>query len=540
MRTDQESVSKPGASGTSGSGALALTQPILIPIHLLAALLSGGVTVFAFAPFNLWLVQILALAALFFLVLRTVDIRAAGLLGWAFGFAVIAGGTHWLYVSMHDFGGLPAPLAVMAIALLALSLGAIYGAALAGASWLARRLTARSYGHALYALVLLPACWMLADWTRGWIFTGFPWLATGYAHTASPLAGFAPLVGVYGISALAALLAACVALLMRKNQRGISQKIALALLVLLPLVGIALQSMQWTVPQGQALSVRLLQGNVPQDQKFIPAQLAQTLSLYEQMIRESPADLIATPETALPVLSHQLPQGYLEDLAAFSRKSGSQILVGVPWTASPGTYLNSVVGLSNGHLTYRYDKHHLVPFGEFIPPGARWFIDLMRIPLGDFGRGDVVQPPFKAKDQWVLPNICYEDLFGEEIAAQLNAAHQRGSPMASILLNVSNIAWFGDSIALPQHLQISQMRALETGRPMLRATNTGTTAVIDATGKLTASLPTATRASLSAQVQGMRGRTPYIIMGNSIPVGLAALSLALVWLLSRRHPKSSA
>lgn len=537
MRADQESVGQPGLSETGQTCAPTLTRPRVKRSHLLLALLSGGLTVFAFAPFHLWLVQILALAALFFLVLRAPSRRAAFLLGWAFGFAVIAAGTHWLYVSMHDFGGLPVPLAVMAIMLLALSLGVIYGIALWAASWLAHRLPDQAKAAPIFALLLLPACWMLADWTRGWIFTGFPWLATGYAHTASPLAGFAPLVGVYGISALVALLAACIALLMKKNRRVLSQKIAVALLVLLPIAGIALQKVQWTTPQGQAISVRLLQGNVPQNLKFDPAQLAQTLALYEQMIRETPADLIATPETALPVLANQLPRGYLEDLAAFAQESGSQILLGVPWTTAPGTYLNSVVGLSDGRLSYRYDKHHLVPFGEFIPPGARWFIDLMHIPLGDFGRGDVVQPPFKTKDQWVLPNICYEDLFGEEIAAQLDAAHQRGTPVASILLNVSNIAWFGDSIALPQHLQISQMRALETGRPMLRATNTGATAVINASGELTASLPPTTRGILSAQVQGMQGRTPYIVMGNSLPVGFAALVLAAIWLVSRRRPE---
>jgi len=533
MQTDQKKdVGQPVLSETA-----APAQATVKCTHLLAALLSGGATVFAFAPFNVWLVQILALAALFFMALRTAGNRATFLLGWAFGFAAIAAGTHWLYVSMHDFGGLPAPLAVMAVVLLALSLGLIYGAALTTASWLARRLPDQARAAPLFALLLLPACWILADWIRGWIFTGFPWLATGYAHTASPLAGFAPLVGVYGLTGLAALMAACIALLMKKNQRGIAQKIALALLVFLPIGGIALHSVQWTTPQGQVLSVRLLQGNVPQDLKFDPAQLARTLILYQHMIREAPADLIATPETALPVFAHQLPQDYLDDLAAFSQESGSRILLGVPWTTAPGRYLNSVVGLSDGQLSYRYDKHHLVPFGEFIPPGARWFIDLMHIPLGDFGRGDEVQAPFKTKDQWVLPNICYEDLFGEEIAAQLNAAHQRGSPVASILLNVSNIAWFGDSIALPQHLQISQMRALETGRPMLRATNTGATAVIDARGKLTASLPASTRASLKAQVQGMQGRTPYIVMGNSVPVGLAALILAAIWLVSRRDRK---
>jgi apolipoprotein N-acyltransferase len=319
-------------------------------------------------------------------------------------------------------------------------------------------------------------------------------------------------------------------------------KKALALLILIPVFGIALQSVRWTSPMGQKISVRLLQGNVPQDMKFEAGKLAESLEMYRQMITAAPADLIATPETALPMFASQLPQGYLEQFATYAHDSGSNIVVGVPWTTGPGIYLNSVLGIPANSANpdssaYRYDKHHLVPFGEFIPPGARWFIDLMQIPLGDFGRGDLLQPPMKIKDQWLLPNICYEDLFGEEIATQLEAAHMRGSPMASILLNVSNIAWFGDTIALPQHLQISQMRTLETGRPMLRATNTGATAVIDAQGKVTASLPAYTRATLAAEVQGTEGRTPYIVMGNSLPIGLAGLLLLLCWWQGRRQTR---
>jgi apolipoprotein N-acyltransferase len=491
----------------------------------LLALVAGGLTVFAFAPFGVWPLQILCLALLFILALRAETVRAAFHLGWAFGSASMTTGTYWLYISLHDYGGLPALLAMLAVGLLAIALGLFYASAIGAAKWLMQR----SQGALTKALLILPACWMLADWLRGWIFTGFPWIATGYAHTESPLAGFAPLVGVYGIGWLAALLAGCITLL------KMHRKPALALLILIPVAGIALQNIHWTTPQGHPISVRLLQGNVAQDLKFDSEQLAHSLNLYQQLIQQEPADLIATPETALPMLATQLPAGYLEQIAGFGKVSGSTLIIGVPWTTAPGVYLNSVLGLADGAASYRYDKHHLVPFGEFIPPGARWFIDLMQIPLGDFGRGDLLQPPIRVKDQWLLPNICYEDLFGEEIAAQLSAAHSRGTPQASILLNVSNIAWFGDSIALPQHLQISQMRTLETGRPMLRATNTGATAVIDGRGVVTASLPPFTSGALKAQVQGMQGQTPYIVLGNSLPVGLASLLLlCLWWIVSRR------
>jgi apolipoprotein N-acyltransferase len=194
----------------------------------------------------------------------------------------------------------------------------------------------------------------------------------------------------------------------------------------------------------------------------------------------------------------------------------------------------------DGARNYRYDKHHLVPFGEFIPPGFRWFVDMMHIPLGDFTRGAPVQAPFEAAGQWVLPNICYEDLFGEEIADQIAASYFSGRPQPTMMLNVSNIAWFGDSIALPQHLQISQMRSLETRRPMLRATNTGATAVVDARGHVQAKLQPYTKDVLSAQVQGMSGYTPYILLGNVPVLTAAALLLGGIWFRRRRHSTVSA
>lgn len=452
------------------------------------------------------------------------------MLGWGFGAGAVAAATHWLYVSMHVYGGMPAVMAAVAVLLLAAALGLLYGLALALASRLARALQA-----ATVFLLLMPTCWMLADWTRGWIFTGFPWVATGYAHTGSPLAGYAPLVGVYGVGWLAALAAAGISLMLQQRRL---HPVALGLLVALPLGGLALERIDWTEPLGAPISVRLLQGNVPQDLKFDASRLSASLDLYRQMLTEQPADLIATPETALPLLSSRLPPGYLDQLATFSAASNSSLLIGLPAAGAPGLYYNSVLGIRDGnHAAFRYDKHHLVPFGEFIPIGFRWFVDMMQIPLGDFGRGDLQQPAFSVKDQWILPNICYEDLFGEEIAAQLRAAAFLGQPVASLLLNVSNIAWFGNTIALPQHLQISQMRSLETGRPMLRATNTGMTAVIDARGRVRGHLEPGTLGTLEAQVQGMQGLTPYVRFGNSLPVGAALLLLGLLWLRARQATK---
>jgi apolipoprotein N-acyltransferase len=493
--------------------------------------LAGAASVFAFAPFGWWPLQIALLALLFRMALRTTSARQAGLLGWAYGFGWMTCGVYWLFISMHRYGGMPAWMAALAVVLMGLLLGAFYGAALGAARWIALR---RRTGD-LVALLLMSATWALSEWLRGWVFTGFPWLASGYAHTASPLAGYAPLAGVYGVGWLAAVAAACIALLP-------SRKLPLVAGAAIFAGGFALQSIAWTEPNGKPLSVRLLQGNVPQDLKFDRGQVFATLSMYRDLIHAAPADLIATPETALPLFLHQLPEDYLPQLAQYARQTGSHLMIGLPVTDGPPQYANSAIGIAPHDSEnmrpyhYRYDKHHLVPFGEFIPPGFRWFVRMMQIPLGDFSRAPLLQPPFQVNDQWVQPNICYEDLFGEEIAAQLRASDAAGTPGATVLLNMSNIAWFGDTIAVPQHLQISQMRAIELGRPMLRATNTGATAVIDAYGNIKAQTPPFAPAVLAATVQGHRGATPYMRYGNAPVVTLLILLVAGALLILRKKP----
>lgn len=496
------------------------------PLSPLIALIAGAINVLAFAPFGLWPVQILTLALVFAMVKRA-SVRRSALIGWVYGFGWLLAGVHWLYISMHRYGGLPGWMAAAAVALLAAVLAGYAALAFGGSVWLRQRWPLRM---APAMLLIFPAMWTLAEWLRGWVFTGFPWVSSGYAHTSGPLAGFAPLVGVYGLGFIAALIAACLALLP-------SRKLPLVLATALLAAGFALAPVEWTTPHGPPISVRLLQGNVPQEMKFAPERIESTLALYHDMIVDKPANLIVTPETAIPMLSSQLPPDYLERLSGFARASNSHVALGIPVNGSPRHYANSVIGLAPaGDKAYRYDKHHLVPFGEFIPLGARWFVEMMRIPLGDFSRGELLQAPFAVGDQSVLPNICYEDLFGEEIAAQLAASRTGRVPEATILLNLSNIAWFGDSIALPQHLQISQMRAMETGRPMLRATNTGATAVVGPKGAIVAQLPPFERNVLSASVQGYQGLTPYTLYGNALVVGVAFILLFAAWLTARiRH-----
>lgn len=499
---------------------------------MLIAALAGAMAVLAFAPFGYWPLQILSFAVLFYQVLRTTDVKSSARIGWAYGFGWCGAGTHWLYISLHRYGDMAAPLAVIAVALLALLMGIYVALAMGAAAWLRKRWV---LSLPAMTLLVLPSMWTLFEWTRGWLFTGFPWLAAGYAHNASPLSGFAPVIGSYGLGWLAALSAGALLLLTHRTRW-----IALGGVLALFGAGIGLQQISWTHAVGRPISVRLLQGNVPQQEKFDPLFVLGALQRYQQSITAAPADLIATPETAVTVLPHQLPTGYLDSLGAYAQQTGSTLLVGMPVLDEQQRFYNAAIGIAPGSAPgayYQYRKHHLVPFGEFVPPGLHWFVAMMAIPLGDMGRGARVQPPLQVRDQLVLPNICYEDLFGEEIAGQLANAHRHGKQSASILLNISNLAWFGDSIAIPQHLQISQMRSLETGRPMLRSTNTGATAVIDGKGVVLQLLPPAQQGTLAASVQGMGGMTPYILYGNKLMLALTALTLLAAWLLGRRARK---
>ncbi len=499
----------------------ALNFAMHLPLQLGLAAMAGALHVLAFAPFGLWPLQLALLMLLFGLLQYSPSIKAHAFTGWAFGFGWYVFGVSWLYISMHRFGGMPGWLAGLAVVAMALLLGAFIALMMAAAAWLRARY---DLSKTVMLLLVLPMCFALADWLRGWVFTGFPWVVTGYAHTDSPLAGFAPVLGVYGLGWLAALMAGTLLL-------AVTQRRWLLLPIVLLLTGAGIKTVNWTTPSGAPISVRLLQGNVPQEMKFDIDRINDTLSLYHDLVKAGPADLIVTPETAIPLLSRDLPPDYLPLLQTYAETSGSHLALGIPLSDGLAQYANSMIALTPDATKYRYDKHHLVPFGEFIPPGFRWFVEMMHIPLGDFTPGAALQAPLQVRDQRVLPNICYEDLFGEQIAAQL-----RTDAPATILLNMSNIAWFGDSIALPQHLQISRMRALETGRPMLRATNTGTTAVIDAHGVVTAQLTPYTRATLSAKVQGFQGMTPYSRYGNALFLIMAALILAVVVFLRRQKP----
>jgi apolipoprotein N-acyltransferase len=366
---------------------------------------------------------------------------------------------------------------------------------------------------------------------RGWLFTGFPWLVAGYSQVpASPLAGYAPLLGVYGVSFLLALIAALLAWSVTTRGRHAPRAWAAVAIVALGVGGQALRGVAWTTPDGAPTTVALLQGNIPQDLKWQPEKAQATLESYARMATASPAQLIVLPETALPLFESDLPDSYRAGLASLGRKNGGDVLTGVPTGSLAGAYYNSVISLGAAP-SQRYHKVHLVPFGEYIPLKAvwGWVIEVLHIPLSDFARGAVDQRPLAIGGQRVAANVCYEDAFGEEIIRQL--------PEASVLVNVSNLAWFGDSFAPWQHAQMSQMRALETGRMMLRATNTGVTAIIDARGHVLASLPPFTAGSLSGEIQGYAGSTPYVRWGNAPVLALwGVLGVRLLDTALRQRP----
>lgn len=481
--------------------------------YLLAALLLGAVSVFGFAPFDLFALPLLTLAGLIWLWGRKQTLRQALLTGFTFGLGYFGAGVSWIYISLHTYGAMPLPLAVLATVLFCAFL-ALFPAAVGGLQFLFRRI-----GVWRFALVI-PALWMLSEWVRGWIFTGFPWLAAGYSQVpVSPLAGFAPLLGVYGVSLLLVISAAAIAL------RRVGFGLAVAGLWL---AGFGLQQINWTQPVGAPVSVSLLQGNIAQDMKWDPDKTLTTLLEYRSMVKASKARLIILPETALPLFLDQVPLSYLDDLANHARANGGDLLVGVPEQFADGRYYNSMKSFGTAP-TQTYRKFHLVPFGEYIPLKSvfGFIIQVLHIPLSDFARGAAYQQPMQVAGQHVAVNICYEDVFGEEIIHQL--------PRATLLVNVSNDAWFGDSAAPWQHRQISQMRALESGRPMLRATNTGVTAVIDPHGEVVKQLPLFTRATLNADVQGYQGETPFTRWGNYAALLLSGLLLAAgAWLLRRR------
>ncbi len=470
----------------------------------MAAAALGALHSLAFLRPWAWPLQLIALGWLVVAAARATPRRAAAI-GLVFGTAWLVAGTWWLYISLHHYGGLPAWMAVLAV----VGLQAFLSLYLAAATGLFARWRS---GHAGADALFFGALWLLAEIARAVIFTGFPWIASGYAHVDAPLSALAPWVGVYGMGFAAAVLAAWVALAGLRGWRhaGIAGLGAAALLGVLAVLPVP----DFTGPTAR-FSVTLLQGNVAQDEKFSRRHLPQALAWTRVQLLGARGELVLAPETVIPLLPQQLDPAWWQGLLDHFRSGRQAALLGLPLGNPSEGYTNSAAGLSADAATlpggfYRYDKHHLVPFGEFIPAGFRWFTDLMHIPLGDFNRGPLIAKSFELRPkaggvERIAANICYEDLFGEELAARF--IDPARAP--TVFANISNIGWFGDTIAIDQHLQISRLRTLEFQRPMLRATNTGATAVIDHRARVTHALARHTQGVLDASVQGRSGITPF-------------------------------
>jgi len=519
----------------------------------------GGLYSLAFAPdplpsWSLPWVQVLAIGLLFHLTIRTSDPASAAKTGFLFGIGHFASGLYWLVISMHFYGGMPMPLAIVALFLFCGYL-AIYPTLVC---YIMKRSWPGGYPvrskPVLWLAMTWASIWTLAEWTRAKLFTGFAWLQTAAGQVESWLSGWSSLIGPYGVCFLTAAVAAIVTITLANSsvQGGskFNSKHALPILIagILCAAGSILGQIRYVSPQGEPLIVRLVQGDLDQATKFSPTGFTQALELYQSLARHKSAqqeidpDLILLPETVMIRFAHQIPPAVWRQWIDIANSHQGTLMMGGPLVGDqPGHYTNSVYAieahddpelLAQGKFSGRYDKQHLVPFGEFVPWGFQWFVDWMNIPLGNFSAGQKQQQPIKIGDQLIAPHICYEDIFAEELLPAIKNN-------ATILANFSNLGWFGNSVALRQHWQMARLRAMETQRPIVRSTNTGITGAIDETGTPIAMLPTMAAGYLDALIQGQAGMTPYARTGNW-PILLVSLFFFVLAIsgMTRKHSQS--
>ncbi|MEQ9563437.1 MAG: apolipoprotein N-acyltransferase [Woeseiaceae bacterium] len=473
----------------------------------------GALLMLGFAPSGqFWLAPLAMLPLLYSCLVNTP--RAAARHGFFFGCGLFLAGTYWFYVSIHVFGGAPLWIAIF----LMLSVVTIMGLYNALAAWLICKL---SRGHIVSLAVVAPAAWVLVEWLRGWFLSGFPWMTLGYGQIDSPLAGFAPVLGVYGVS-LALFL--CAVSLLGALLSASSQRYVFLATALLPwIAGYALLKIDWTATAGDVLRTTIVQGGVSQDRKWLPEQFNKTLALYrDATLNGKDHSLIVWPEVALPAAIDQV-ETYLDDIEERLSLDEQSLLLGILERDFIKEEIYNSVLMLNGKERRTYRKRHLVPFGEYFPvPGfIREWMRLMSLPNSDMTPGDATQALLEtAAGEKIAVAICYVDAYGAE---QLYAF-----PDATLIVNVSNDAWFGDTIAPHQHLEIARMRALEVGRYVIRATNNGVSAFIDEKGRILQTGPQFEFVSMTRDVQPMSGMTPYARTGNTPLVLTLAVLLALI------------
>jgi len=491
-------------------------------LRLISCFLSGALLPLAFSPYHYPLIAVLSLAYLFYTILISTPV-GAGLIGYAFGFGMFGIGVNWLHISINLFGGINLAGALF-ITLLLVAFLSLYPALVA-------YVYQRFFGNKdiVPFVIVIPALWVLAEWFRSWFFTGFPWLSVGYSQIDTPLSSLAPMLGVYGVSWLTALIATILVALFLVTHKA---RIVITCIFFVTWISlVSLNGINWTTEKGSVISVALIQGAIPQKIKWKPEQRQKTLDLYLSLSEQyKDSQLIIWPETAIPVLHHQA-QEFIQQMATSARSQNHEYLVGVPFKdLDSNKFYNGIIVVGSSNDTYY--KQHLVPFGEYLPfdKWLRPILNLMHIPMSDFSAGPNRKPVVHAVNETIGVSICYEDVFGEEIISAL--------PDATLLVNISNDAWFGDSLAPHQHLQMARMRALETGRYMLRATNTGISAIINEKGNITTSSPQFIPHVTSDKVKSFEGLTPYARFGNWLVIVAAFLLLITTYFILEKLPKS--
>ena len=495
-----------------------LVRGRLQSIHFLVLFILGVILAgVAELPYGGWIqIPILSLIWYWLYQEKSSSLKYLFASGLTFGVGYFVIGLWWLYISLHDVGGMNAALSCVAVFLLSAYMALYFALASLTLSLLK---PSRTLG------LCLASSWVVMEFLRGYIFTGFPWMGLAESQFNGPFAPIAPFFG--GLACTFLVIWTSWEILQLKKHTVVSFISITAVISITQLAGL----ITFTKPAGDPITIRLIQGNFEQTLKFNPQAISQQIDFYTNEIKKSAANLIIIPETAFPWPQNNLPTGLLNYLQNFSNASSSNILLGligeIP-SADGIQYTNRATGLSPHSEPYQYDKVHLVPFGEFIPPGFHWFVKAFRVPMSDFARGKIEQAPFAITrtgqaDIYATITICYEDVFGGELAHRLN---QSDKPV-NLLINMTNLAWFGKSQASSQQLRLSQLRSLETGLPSLRATNTGITSVLGSDGRILSSLPKFTQASLITQVQAYSGKTPYVRWGN-LPI-LSLSCILLIW-----------
>lgn len=500
-------------------------------IAYLIVFIAGAILPLAFSPLDIYLIAVLSPAVFFYSLLFASTPARAAWLGWWFGMGFFGVGVSWGFVAIYVFG-FSSIFAAVILTLIGISLMAAYFV-LQGYLSITFIRKFNITNRFIILVIVFPLIWLLVEWFRGWFLTGFPWLSIGYSQTASALSGYAPVLGVYGISWLTALSSSLLLIILLSKRKN---KIVISLfgLIAIWLSGSFLSEVNWTEVSGKQLKVSLVQGNVEQLNKWDPEHFNKRKQRYLSLTQKHwDSDLILWPENSMTVFHHQIKNNFLTPLAEEAKKNKTDIILGLPvLDKEKNEYFSSLMAINNSSDSSTsfqfYNKSHLVPFGEYLPFESllRGLIAFFDLPMSGFTPGKYNQDLLTAANQKIAPTICYEDAFGEELARFL--------PEATLIMNASNNAWYGDSFAPHQHLQISQMRALETGRDVMRVTTNGVSALINYKGEISERSSQFEADVVTGFVQPRKGITPYVQWTNTLNLIFIIVGLFASIVLSRK------